>query len=72
MDQVFNVKYLGASLLYSLLGIAIFALGFIIFDKLTPYDLWKEIVVEKNIALAIIVGSVALGISLIIASAIHG
>ncbi len=41
-------------------------------DKITPYDLWKEIVHEKNVALAIVVGSVALGICLIIASAIHG
>jgi len=40
-------------------------------DKLTHYDLWKQLVEEKNVALAIVVGSAALGICLIIASAIH-
>jgi putative membrane protein len=59
------------SLIYALLGIVIFIVGFIIVDKLTPYDLWKQLVEEKNVALAIVVGAAALGICLIIASAIH-
>jgi len=59
------------SFIYALLGIVIFIVGFIIVDKLTPYDLWKQLVEEKNVALAIVVGSAALGICLIIASAIH-
>jgi putative membrane protein len=59
------------SFIYALLGIVIFIAGFIIVDKLTPYDLWKQLVEEKNVALAIVVGSAALGICLIIASAIH-
>ncbi|MCX6855099.1 MAG: DUF350 domain-containing protein [Verrucomicrobia bacterium] len=59
------------SLIYALLGIVIFIAGFIIVDKLTPYDLWKQLVEEKNVALAIVVGAAALGICLIIASAIH-
>ena len=59
------------SLIYALLGVVIFITSFIIVDKLTPYDLWTQLVVEKNIALAIVVGAAALGICLIIASAIH-
>lgn len=59
------------SFIYALLGIVIFIAGFIIVDRLTPYDLWKQLVEEKNVALAIVVGSAALGICLIIASAIH-
>ena len=59
------------SLIYALLGVVIFVTSFIIVDKLTPYDLWKQLVEEKNIALAIVVGSAALGICLIIAAAIH-
>jgi uncharacterized membrane protein YjfL (UPF0719 family) len=46
--------------------------GFFVFDKLTPYALWKEIVEEKNVALAIVVGAVSIGLCLIISSAIHG
>ncbi|SKB03750.1 protein of unknown function [Prosthecobacter debontii] len=59
------------SMIYAVLGIVIFIAGFIIVDKLTPYDLWKQLVEEKNLALAIVVGAAALGICLIIAAAIH-
>jgi putative membrane protein len=59
------------SIVYALLGIVIFVVGFIIVDKLTPYDLWKQVVEEKNVALAIVVGAAALGICIIIAAAIH-
>ena len=59
------------SIVYALLGIVIFISGFIIVDKLTPYDLWKQVVEEKNLALAIVVGATALGICIIIAAAIH-
>jgi uncharacterized membrane protein YjfL (UPF0719 family) len=59
------------SIVYALLGIVIFVAGFIIVDKLTPYDLWKQVVEEKNVALAIVVGAAALGICIIIAAAIH-
>jgi uncharacterized membrane protein YjfL (UPF0719 family) len=59
------------SLIYALLGVVIFITSFIIVDKLTPYDLWKQLVEEKNTALAIVVGAAALGICVIIAAAIH-
>jgi uncharacterized membrane protein YjfL (UPF0719 family) len=59
------------SVIYAVLGIAIFVVGFIVVDKLTPYDLWKQLIEEKNVALAIVVGCATLGTCLIIASAIH-
>lgn len=59
------------SIIYAVLGIIIFVSGFIIVDKLTPYDLWKQLVEEKNLALAIVVGAAALGVCQIIAAAIH-
>ena len=37
-----------------------------IVDKLTPYDLWAEIVEKKNVALAIVVGSMCIAIGLMI------
>ena len=70
--DIINPAYLLNSLLYSLIGVALFWISFIVIDKLTPYDLWKEIVEEKNLALAIIVGAMCLGIAIIVASAIHG
>ncbi len=67
----FHPGYMLNALLYSVLGIVILALAFWILDLLTPYALWKEIVEEKNTALAILVGAMALGVSVIIASAVH-
>ncbi len=66
-----DIAILINSLIYAILGIVIFVGGFIIVDKLTPYDLWKQLIEEKNVALAIVVGAAALGICLIIAAAIH-
>jgi uncharacterized membrane protein YjfL (UPF0719 family) len=59
------------SILYALIGVAVFWLSFIVIDKITPYDLWAEIVEKHNVALAIVVGSMALGISIIVAAAVH-
>jgi len=60
------------SLLYALMGVAVFWLCFIIIDKLTPYDLWAEIVEKKNVALAIVVGAMCIAIGLIVSAAVHG
>ena len=60
------------SVLYALLGVGVFWLCFIVVDKLTPYDLWGEIVERKNTALAIVVGAMCVAIGLIVAAAIHG
>jgi uncharacterized membrane protein YjfL (UPF0719 family) len=60
------------SLVFALLGVAIFWVSFIIIDKLTPYNLWEEIVEKQNRALALVVAAMCLGISLIVAAAIHG
>lgn len=59
------------SILYALIGVLVFWISFVIVDKLTPYDLWGEIVEKKNVALAIVVGAMCIAIGLIVASAIH-
>jgi uncharacterized membrane protein YjfL (UPF0719 family) len=59
------------ALVFALVGILIFVAAFFILDKLTPYHLWTEIVHEHNMALAILVGALSLGLCLIIAAAIH-
>ena len=60
------------SLLYALLGVGVFWICFVIVDRLTPYDLWAEIVEKKNVALAIVVGSMCIAIGLIVSAAVHG
>ena len=63
---------IAGSILYALIGVAIFWIMFVIIDKITPYDLWGEIVEKKNVALAIVVGSMCIAIGLIVAAAVHG
>ena len=60
------------SVLYALIGVVVFWLCFVIIDKLTPYNLWNEIVEKKNVALAIVVGAMCIAIGLIISAAVHG
>jgi len=61
-----------SSILFSVIGLVIYIIGFIVLDKLTPYALWKEICEKQNMALAVLVGSGAIGLALIIAAAVHG
>jgi uncharacterized membrane protein YjfL (UPF0719 family) len=60
-----------AALIYATMGLVIFAVAFVIVDRLTPYHLWKEIIDKQNTALAIVVGAVAIGISIIVSAAIR-
>jgi len=59
------------SLLYALMGVLIFWLAFVVIDKLTPYNLWLEIVEKQNMALGLVVAAMSLGICIIVAAAIH-
>ncbi len=40
------------SIVYALVGVLVFWISFIIIDKITPYNLWEEIVEKQNRALA--------------------
>jgi putative membrane protein len=60
-----------AAVVFAVLGIATFWAAFWLLDRVTPYDLWKEIIEQQNSALAILIGLVGLGLSIIIAAAIH-
>jgi uncharacterized membrane protein YjfL (UPF0719 family) len=66
--QIVNVVN---AVVYASIGIVIFAGAFLVIDKFTPYNLWKEIVQEHNTALAILLGAMSIGICIIIASAVH-
>lgn len=61
-----------SSILFALVGVLVFWISFIVIDKLTPYDLWREIIENQNRALAVVVAAMCLGISVIVAAAIHG
>jgi putative membrane protein len=67
----FHPGYLLNAVVYAFLGIVIFIISFAILDWMTPYHLWKEIVEEKNMALAVLVGAMSIGMCVIIAAAVH-
>ena len=66
-----NIQAIATSILYAFIGVFVFCITFIVVDKITPYNLWKELVENKNVALGIVVGLSALGICIIVAAAIH-
>ena len=72
MLEWINPAALVGSLLYSLLGVVVFWVSFILIDLMTPYALWHEIVRERNLPLSILAAAMCLGISIIVAAAIHG
>ncbi|MEL7371034.1 MAG: DUF350 domain-containing protein [Myxococcota bacterium] len=59
-----------ASVVYSLIGVAIFALAFLLIERIAPFSLRKELAEDDNIAVGILLGSVMIGISIIIAAAV--
>jgi uncharacterized membrane protein YjfL (UPF0719 family) len=63
---------IAGSIVYALLGVAVFWVSFLVVDLLTPYKLWEEIVRKRNLPLAIVVAAMCIAIGLIVASAIRG
>ncbi len=71
MENYIHIKAIIASVTFSIIGTVLLLLMFWIVEKLTPENLWKEILVNQNKALAIVIGAFVLAIGIIIASAIH-
>ena len=57
---------------YVLIGLVFFGLAFWIIARVAPFSIRKEIEEDQNTSLAILIGSVILGIAVIVAAAIHG
>jgi putative membrane protein len=60
------------SIIFSILGIVILLLTYMLIEKITPENTWKEIVEKNNTAIAIVFAAFIIGISMIISAAIHG
>jgi len=61
-----------SSAVFAGIGLAVFAIAFWIMTKLAPFSVKKEIEDDQNVALAVIMAGVIIGVSLIIAAAIQG
>ncbi len=70
--QMLDLPQLLGALIYSLIGIGLFGLAFFIIVKVAPFSIRKEIEEDQNTSLGIIIGSVIIGIAMIISSAVQG
>lgn len=61
-----------ASLLFSTIGILVFVTGFFVVRKLLPFDVHKELEVDQNVAVGLVVASFILGLAFIVGMSIHG
>lgn len=57
--------------IYSVLGIVVYIVAFVVVDKITPGHLWNELLEKRNTAIALFMGALGIGISIIIAASIH-
>jgi putative membrane protein len=68
LDQLLEV--LVTTLIFVSIGIVFFAVAYFILGKMFPIH--KEIEEDQNTALGIVIGSIMIGIAIIIAAAIQG
>ena len=59
------------SVVYSVIGVVLVVVAFVIIDKITPYDLWKELIENRNQPLATVVAAFCIAIAIIVAASIH-
>ena len=65
-------QHLLAAIVFSIVGIIVFAACLFALEKITPYSIVNEIVEEHNVAMSVVVGALVLGVSIIIGAAILG
>lgn len=70
LDSILHL--ISNSAIFAILGIVIFVIVFYVIERLTPENLWKELLEKQNIALAIMGAAFMLSLAFIIGMAIHG
>ncbi|HVR37729.1 MAG TPA: DUF350 domain-containing protein [Thermoanaerobaculia bacterium] len=72
MDYSAFLRVFYSTVIYTLFGLIVFAIAFWMIVKIAPFSIRKEIEADQNTALAILIGSVILGLAIIISAALHG
>lgn len=70
LEEIWNV--IEATVIFVAIGLIVFTVAFLIVVLVAPFSVKKEIEDDQNISLAIIIGSIIIGIAMIIAAAIQG
>lgn len=70
MDINLFLTELTTTVVFVIVGVVFFALSFMLVTLLAPFSVRKEIEEDQNTSLAIIIGSVIIGIAIIVAAGI--
>lgn len=70
LDEIWNV--IETTVIFVAIGLIVFAIAFLIVVLVAPFSVKKEIEEDQNTSLAIIIGSLIIGVAMIIAAAIQG
>jgi len=57
--------------LFAVLGLLLYAAAIAVMIRVLPCALWREILEKQNVALAVLAGALAVGMSVIVAAAFH-
>ena len=66
------MRQLAETVIFSLLGLAVCVVFFLVLVHVCPFSIRKEIEQDQNISLGLIIGAAIIGIAIIISSAMHG
>ena len=74
MDTMWQNLFTAAveSVVFGIIGIAFFGIAFLLIVKITPFSIRKEIEEDQNTSLGIVIGSVIIGIAMIVSAALSG
>ncbi|MFM9904465.1 MAG: DUF350 domain-containing protein [Pyrinomonadaceae bacterium] len=70
LEEIWNV--IETTVIFVAIGLIVFAIAFLIVVLVAPFSVKKEIEEDQNTSLAIIIGSLIIGIAMIISAAIQG
>lgn len=69
-NQLFDA--LAAALMLAVFGLIIFGVVYLILHFLMPFSIRKEIEIDQNPALAVIIGALLVSIAIIVSAAVRG
>lgn len=72
MDTALFMRTFLSTLIYTVFGVIVFALAFFAMVKMSPFSIRQELEADHNVAVAVLMASVILGLAIIIAAAVHG
>lgn len=72
MELAPYIRVFLSTVVYTVFGVVVFAIAFFGMVKLSPFSIRKELEDDQNIAVAILMAAVILGLAVIIAAALHG